>query len=116
MQSIISMEKLEQYLEGKFMAKLFHIMKNLNLPHKQQYEIASIFRTKYTTELISMTDDPEVDLRDVISNINKNNKNIIIHSKEVRKPISRRTFLKFYDESRKIFSEDIKELRRLTKV
>lgn len=98
------METLEQHLEEKFLSKLFYIMKNMEINEKQQYEIVTVFKNKYTEELIDLTDDPEIDLDYAINSINRT---FIINSPKETKPISERTFKQYLEKYRNIMKKQI---------
>lgn len=98
------METLEQHLEEKFLSKLFYIMKNMEINEKQQYEIVTVFKNKYTEELIDLTDDPEIDLDYAINSINRT---FIINSPKETKPISDRTFKQYLEKYRNIMKKQI---------
>lgn len=101
------MEILEQHLEEKFIAKIIYIMKGPNLSKKHQYEIVNIFKNKCTSEIIDLTDDTKLELYHTICSINRNM--ILTNSKEVQKPITNRTFLKFCETYRQILKKQIEE-------
>lgn len=100
------METLEQHLEEKFLSKLFYIMKNMEINEKQQYEIVTVFKNKYTEELIDLTDDPEIDLDYAINSINRT---FIINSPKETKPISERTFKQYLEKYRNIMKKQIEK-------
>ena len=64
------MEKLQQYLENKFMMNIINIMKNnTDLTENQKHQIISIFKQKYSHELISIY-DCETSLTEIYNNFN----------------------------------------------
>lgn len=50
------MEFLQNHLEEEFLTKIIFVLKNTDLTEKDQYTIANIFKSKYTTELVDLTD------------------------------------------------------------
>lgn len=101
------MEILEQHLEEKFLIKLFAIMKALNLSDKKQYEIATIFKTKYVEELLDISDDPDINIFCTLRNVQKYT--MINYNKQMR-PISKRMFYKYCEEYRKMLQQERKEI------